>query len=204
MIPRKLHTVRVGDWKPTELEERCTGSLHRVLTDYAFYRWNDQSGPGINKPYFKAALKSKPVNASNYLRLLALYEFGGVYVDNDVEMLRPFYLSPDCFISFQRSDLRQDCINTAVVGAIQGHPFVGALIRAIELSDPAAFPVWPACTLPTEMLYQMGMKGLNIEQVVGSVTVYDKERFFPFFHDETPNRGTDRTYAIHHWGKSWG
>jgi mannosyltransferase OCH1-like enzyme len=203
-IPRIIHYALCGGWKLSDLDERCIATWRAVLPDYELHLWTDENGPK-DRPFFRDACRLRPVNASNYIKFWALNEFGGIFLDNDVEVVRPFDLSPACFVAFQRDDVIDDCINTAVIGSEPKHPFILSCLRRLDSDQADTWPIWPGCGLPTEELRFRGLRGLNVEQVVEGVTVYDKERFYPWRWDEQPDRSrvTDRTFAIHHWASSW-
>lgn len=203
-VPKIIHRGIFGGYTLSPLEERCVESWRAILPGYEIRTWTDENGPK-DKPFFRDACVKRPVNASNYIRYWAVRQFGGIYLDNDVEVIRPFDLSPACFIGFQRDDLVDDCINSAVMGAEPDHPFVLSCLRRLDSDVGDTWPIWPGCGLPTEELTFRGLKGLNVEQVVEGVTVYDKSRFHPWRWDEQPDRSriTDRTFAVHHWSGNW-
>lgn len=208
MIPKIIHCGVFSGWKRTPLEERCLASWKSVLPDYEIREWSENNGPRHDR-FFRESSLLRPVNASNFIRYWALYMHGGIYLDNDVEVLRPFDLSPQCFLGFQRDDTEQDCINTAVIGSEAGHAFPFKCLARCRSDSPDTWPVWLGCGLPTEELRIAGMTGLNVEQTVSfgatkePVTVYSKERFYPWRWDEDSRIITERTFAIHHWGGTW-
>lgn len=173
------------------------------LHDYRVMAWNDRSGP--NRKFFKQALKHKAINAHNFIGLWALWEYGGVMLDNDVEVLRPFDLEHGMFVGFQRSDVEQYCINNSVIGATPKHPLIGACLSSMEHGLATGDPLWYGCGILSTELRHRGMKGINVEQKLGDVMIYDKERFYPHWYTEKLDRSklTDRTFSIHHWQGTW-
>jgi mannosyltransferase OCH1-like enzyme len=203
--PLRLHWGLFGGWKLSDLNKRCHETWHAIYPNAEFVEWNENNGPKGSR-FFREATECRPVNASNLIRFWALHEQGGIFMDNDVELLKPFDLTPNCFLAFQRDDTEQDCINTAILGSARGHPFIKRCLDRIEQADGSIWPVWPACTVPTEELTKLGMKGLNVDQVVADVRVYPKHVFNPWRHDEKPDRSriTDQTIAVHLLEGSWG
>ncbi len=204
-IPRIIHFGAFGSWQMTELDKKCIQTWRDILPDYELRFWNDYNGP--QTPWFKCAINSRPINAHNYVKWWALWKYGGVFLDNDVEVLKPFDLSHEAFIAFQRDDTKQDCINSAVVGSEEGHWFVKACLDRVERDNNGddAWPVVFGCGIPTLELYGAGMQGLNVEQDVKGVHVYTKDSFYPWRHDEAPDcmRVNEKTFAIHRWEASW-
>jgi mannosyltransferase OCH1-like enzyme len=203
-IPKIIHTACMGGWKLTALGERCVASWRRVLPDFEIWIWTDANVP--DSAWCREAIARKPVNASHWAQWRALHDYGGIFLDNDVEVLRPFDLEQQVFVGFQRADTTEYCINNAVVGAVPRHPLVAEILAKIETSAPDG---WPLCSGPgflTAALMERGLKGLNVEQTVGDVMVYDRERFYPYFHDEPEipmDRIGPRTIAVHRWEGSW-
>lgn len=204
MINHILHHALFGGRGFTAIEEHCMATWRRVLPGFDIKLWTEENGPKERR-FFREALSSKPINCCNYVRYWALHEFGGIYIDNDIELLKPFDLDPACFLSFQRSDTLDDCINTAVMGSVARHPFIARCLQRIDEDHGETWPIWISNGLPTDELRMRGMAGLNVEQDVGDVRVYSKDRFYPFRWDEVLDRSriTDRTFAIHHWGGTW-
>lgn len=194
----------MGGYKPSPLGERCMESWRRVLPGWEIKVWNDANVP--ESDWCRQAISGKPVNASHWAQWRALYDFGGVFLDIDVEMIRPFDLSHEVFVGFQRNDTMECCINNAVVGAVPGHPFVRRILMKIEESDPTGWPLATGPGILTDALVERGLNGLNVEQRVGDVTVYDRDRFYPWFYTEPPIPAdllSERTFACHLWEGSW-
>lgn len=181
----------------------CMATWLALMPDFEFMAWNDDNGP--DRKFFQRALKESPINAHNYIGIWALYRFGGIMMDNDVEVVRPFDLTHGLFVGFQRKDEAPLCLNNAVIGATPRHPVIKRILRRMEKGNPGGDPLWFGCWLLTEELRNIGMTGFNVEQKIGDVMIYDAERFYPFWHGETIDKTklTDRTFAIHHWQGSW-
>lgn len=204
MIPKLIHTCLMGGWKMSALGERCVESWRRVLPDYEIRIWNDATVPV--SAWCKEAIAGKPVNASHWAQWRALYDFGGVFLDNDVEVVRPFDLEHEVFVGFQRADTMECCVNNAVVGAEPGNAFVRRILMQIEESNPTGWPLVTGPGILTDTLIERGLVGLNVEQKVGGVMVYDKERFYPYWYTEpelSAEQVGPRTFAIHRWEGSW-
>lgn len=204
MIPRIIHYGIFGSWRMAPLNEMCVNSWKRVLPDYEIRLWTDINGP-VHKKFFRDGIQKRPILASNYLKYWALSEYGGVFLDNDIEMLKPFDLSYGCFLGFQRDDILENSINTAVIGSEKGHEFPRRCMEALDRDNVNCWPVWTGCGLPQSELQKLGLSGLDKEQDLGSIHVYNKEAFYPWRWDHQPNRSliTDKTFCVHHWQGSW-
>jgi mannosyltransferase OCH1-like enzyme len=143
---------------------------------------------------------------SNYVRLHALREEGGIYLDTDIEILRSLdpLLKYPCFVPFQQKKMSPDWINNAALGAEAGHPF---LTRCLAATDEAfrlrgVFLRQPLVS--TAVLKEMGLRRYDFQEC-GGVTILPHESFYPYpwYARFSPECITPSTYGIHHWEASW-
>lgn len=206
MIPKLLHCCWLGGGAPSELIRRCRTSWARILPEYELREWTEDNAP-IAHPYCRAALaKGYWSRASNYIRLWALHREGGLYLDTDVEVLKPFdaLLGHACFLGFQSEAKRPGWVNTAVLGSEAQHPF---LARCMDLTlavfeTHQSFELSPR--IATQALQGMGLTAYGRQQV-GGVTLLPTSYFYPYSWDEAfrPECITSDTVAVHHWAHSW-
>jgi len=149
--------------------------------------WTDDDLPDdLIRPEAYERLR-KPAERSDIIRLEVLYRFGGVYVDTDIECLRP--LDPLIEgLDFFTCDLKPGQVNNAAIGSVPGHPILERALR--ELKPRSEFGYDKAGTGP-----------LFLDRVVrehGGVTIFPPEIFYPGSSDEL-----ERAYAVHHAARSW-
>ena len=214
MIPKILHTAFFGDWKMTALNEKCARSWDRYCpADWRRMHWTRSHLPDnipLNGRQWMERCWANPdkqaqSNAGAFLRHWLLWYYGGVIVDNDIQLLQPIDLSPQYFVGFQRDDEERDCINTSIMGSQGGHAFDVSCMEEILYTPPTVFPVQLGPGLLTRQLRARGMTGLNKAQMVEDITVYPKQVFYPWRWNETPDllRIKPETVAIHWWEGSW-
>lgn len=104
MIPKIIHGVWFGGKPMPEKEKMCIKSWKKMMPDYDIMIWNE-SNFDINKVRYvkEAYILKKYAFVSDYVRLWALYNFGGIYLDTDVEVIRPLddLLSKKVFCEFE-------------------------------------------------------------------------------------------------------
>ena len=198
-ITKVIHRIWLGPVEPPDFVgfgERWA-ELHqgwRVIT------WRDWSVPSlVNQTLFDDA--SGPAHRADILRLELLRRYGGVYVDTDMEPLRPLdeLLAHDqC--AFGREDDRW--VGTGIVAATRGHPFIEHLCRAMTDRKAAMRSAPPNESLgPKWITYELGRGAPGSE----TVTVYPPQVFYPYHFTELHRRNErfDDAYAVHHWAHSW-
>lgn len=90
MIPKIIHYCWFGKGEMPELAQKCVESWHGLLPDWEFKLWNEDSFDVTSVNYTKEAYSAKKYAfVTDYVRLYALYTEGGVYMDTDVELLKP-------------------------------------------------------------------------------------------------------------------
>jgi len=143
---------------------------------------------------------------SDYTRMYALFNMGGIYLDVDIEMLGSFdsLLDRKCFLGFQNSRV----VNGAVLGAVPNHPFILACFEL--LTSRYETPPRDACkggpTIITEVLRQMGLGDYQDEEIqVGDVSVFPTRYFYPYYWNESYQSRCikDDTFCVHHWTHLW-
>lgn len=100
MIPKIIHSVWLsGDEKP-ELYKICIASWKEVMPEYEIIEWNLMNLPSeiLEHQFVKGAINSRKwAYATDVIRLWALKKYGGIYLDMDVFVYKPF----DCFLTDQ-------------------------------------------------------------------------------------------------------
>lgn len=91
MIPKKIHYCWFGGQPLPDKMKHFISTWHKYCPDYEFIKWDetnfDVSG---SIPFVREAYELKKYAfVSDYARLQALYNEGGVYIDTDVELVKP-------------------------------------------------------------------------------------------------------------------
>lgn len=89
MIPKIIHYCWFGGNEMPPLVKWCIKSWHKHLADYTFKLWNESNFDVNSVPFVKEAYESKKFAfVADYVRLYALYNEGGIYLDSDVRVLK--------------------------------------------------------------------------------------------------------------------
>ena len=119
MIPKIIHYCWLsGDPFPESIQ-RCIDSWKTVLKDYEIWPWDtDRFDVGSLAWTSEAFAARKYAFAADYIRLYALYNYGGIYLDSDVLVYKsfddllelPYFLGEDYV----------HCFEPAIIGAKKG------------------------------------------------------------------------------------
>ena len=91
MIPKIIHYCWLGGNPMPERLKRWQESWRRMLPDFEFILWNESNFDINSVPWVKEAYEAGMYAfAADYIRYYALYTYGGIYMDTDVEVVRPF------------------------------------------------------------------------------------------------------------------
>ena len=92
MIPHIIHYCWFGGNPLPELEQKCLASWHEHMPNWEYKWWNEETFDIAAAPlYVRQAYEARKFAfVSDYVRLWALEKFGGLYMDVDFMVFRPF------------------------------------------------------------------------------------------------------------------
>jgi len=213
MIPKTIHYCWVGG-KLNTLGQTCLESWRKYCPDWTIKVWNEENIPINVFPYLKEAYKNKKfANVSNFVRLYAIYNDGGVYLDTDVELIKNLdvFLAESCFFAFHTPPTSLGTVNNAIMGAEPYHPFIKEMIEEYLLRFNGLEEAHLSSPLLTTSLLRR--KGLDKNQAedletvrVGDIAIFPKRYFHPYRWNEqfTPECIKPDTYGIHRFAFNWG
>jgi len=132
MIPKIIHYCWLSGEKYPDLVIRCIDSWKRILRGYEFRLWDLNRFDTDSSIWVKEAVACrKYAFAADYIRLYALYNYGGIYLDSDVEVLHNFddLISLPYFVGKENS---RHGIEAAVIGAVKGCEWIGRCLAYYE------------------------------------------------------------------------
>lgn len=127
MIPKIIHYCWFGKGAYTDKVKQCLASWQQVLGDYEIKLWNEENVNLEESPYIRDAYATGNYSfVSDHTRMKVLAEYGGIYLDVDMEVLRPL----DSFLHHRL------CLGTDDTGTIETvmmaephHPILEAAYR---------------------------------------------------------------------------
>lgn len=134
-IPKIIHYCWFGGGAISPENRKCMESWKKYCPDYKIIEWNDQNFDISTNRYAQQAYEAKKYAfVSDYVRLAVLYEYGGIYLDTDVELVRPLdeLLELPGFMGFQTNN---EVATGLGFGARKGNSVVQALLRDYDALD---------------------------------------------------------------------
>lgn len=214
-IPKIIHYCWFGGGPINPENRKCMESWKKYCPDYKIIEWNEQNFDISTNCYAQQAYEAKRYAfVSDYVRLAVLYRYGGIYLDTDVELVRPLdeLLEHKGFIGMEHSAPspygRTLLVNTGSgVGAEPGCEMIGKMLAAYR---NAAFiqetgePDLRTCTQrDTPLFTKAGLQQKDEQQELDGFLVLPTDCFSPFDYVTERMHRTPHTFGIHYYSGSW-
>ena len=216
MIPKIIHYCWFGGKPMPALEQKCVATWHDHMPNWQYMQWDESNFDIANAPlYVRQAYEAKKFAfVSDYVRLWALDQFGGVYVDTDVEVLRSYepLLTDVAFIGLEES--KAHLPGTCVMGCEPHCRWVKDMLAAYDgvsfLRPDGSLDLTTNVQRLGENMLAAGLhqgkgdKPWKTEQYIEQwgLRVYTHDYFSPITSTRVM-RKTSNTYSIHHFAGSW-
>lgn len=214
MIPHIVHYCWIGGAPLPPLAKECIASWHQFMPDWQFMRWDESNFDIAAAPlYVRQAYEARKFAfVSDYVRLLALEKFGGLYMDVDFMVYRPFDELMDKYAAFagyegsKRKPVMQGVIASEPHGA-----WVKDMLRTYDtrlfIKDDGSLDMYPNTQYFTDRLIKQRFQNDGIEKdvfVEGEffLHVYPVHYFCPGL-TTGENIRNEETYCEHLGESSW-
>lgn len=201
-IPKVIHFCWLSGDPYPDLVQHCIQSWKDKLPDYEIRLWDRNSFDIHSVPWVEQACEAKKwAFAADYIRLYALYNYGGIYLDSDVEVLKSFndLLDRPYFFGKEHTPDRienANSIEAATMGCEPGNEFIG---KCLDFYKNKEFinrdGTLNTTTLPTILARVMA----NFK----TLEILPMDYFSPKNTRTLAIEKTENTYSIHHFNGSW-
>ena len=200
-IPKIIHYCWFGNGEKSELIQKCMDSWKKYAPDFEIMEWNESNCDIHTNRYVEEAYeKKKYAFVSDYFRLKALYDFGGVYMDTDTELHRMLedYLYEKAFFAFETPVF----IHAGILGAVKNFELIGELRQSYENDsllgteadgEPVTIPYRLTQLLKDRTNLQPNGKSQLLE---GNIRIFSANRMTINVHD-------GKCICCHHYEGSW-
>lgn len=215
-IPKIIHYFWFGGNTLPEMAKKCIESWKKYCPGYEIKEWNENNYDIESCEYTKEAFQEKKwAFVSDYARFDILYQYGGLYFDTDVELIRPIdeILERGSYMGiemekFDKGSNWEITVNPGLgMAAKPGLPLYKTILdgyakRHFQRED-GSLDQETVVTFVTDILKEKGLVCKPGIQEVEGVVLYPKEYFCPMNYFTGELKITEHTYSIHHFGESW-
>ncbi len=207
-IPRIIHYCWFGGNPKPELALKCIESWRKNCPDYKIIEWNENNFDINYNDYVREAYESKKwAFVTDVVRLYALTQYGGVYMDTDVEVLRPL----DSLLEYQAvSGFETDIdIPTGLMACEKGYEMFVELLSEYDhihfIMEDGSLDLTTNVVKITNTCEKYGFdRGKpNTQQEIRGFVLLPKEYLCPKDYKTGELNLTENTLTIHWFAGSW-
>lgn len=196
MIPKIIHYCWFGGKSIPDDLKKYMISWKRQLNGYQFVEWNEHNFDIDSHPFVKEAYeKQMYAFVSDYVRIFVLYNYGGIYLDTDVEVCKTFdtILGYKGFVSMEPTT---NLISTCCIGFEKNHPLAKKILLSYNSLKLEGIP-------NTVLFFNLikneyaGFTGKDVEYDFSDIHI------FPSEFVSLVRRNNTNNYIIHYLSATW-
>ena len=182
-IPKVIHYCWFGKGKMPKLAEKCIESWKKYCPGYKIVCWNEENFDITCNRYAKEAYDAgKWAFVSDYVRFKVLYDEGGIYLDTDVEIIKPLdpLIEENGYMGFD------DCgyISTGLGFACEkGNELIGALLKDYDdisfILPDGTYDLTPCPIRNTKTVTNLGMDINQKQQIFMGIKILPEDYLCP-------------------------
>lgn len=212
MIPKLIHYCWFGKKAKPDMAVKCIESWKHFFPDYRIIEWNEENFDLSICNYVREAYSMKKwAFVSDYVRFWVLHEYGGIYFDTDVEVIKPFedILDKDGYLGREYHKNGTFPVNPGLgMASVKGNILMHEMLNYYEnlhfINSDGSINLTTIVDYTTQVLEKYGFdKKNNTFQYINSFRIYPSEYFSPQNMYTGEVRRTNNTYSIHYYSGSW-
>ncbi len=212
MIPKIIHYCWFGGAPLPPLAEKCIQSWKKYFPDYEIKEWNESNFNYKAIAYTREAYTLKKYAfVSDYARMWILYNYGGIYFDTDVEVIKPMddIIQKGPFMGLEAGKNGATSYKVALGLGLGVPPGLGLLKKIIDWYSSHHYANWKGdydgtiVRIVTDILQEEGMTKIGDMYKCGDITIYPPDYFCPKNYYTEELVLTDNTRTIHHYSALW-
>lgn len=203
MIPKTIHYCWFGRGEKPKLAKKCIESWKKFCPDYEIIEWNEDNFDVNMNAYTKMCYEQKKYAfLSDYVRLLAINDYGGLYFDTDVEVIKSFdnLLGYKAFYGFENDEYVASGLG---FGSERNHVVIKELIKEYDFLLDGENGTRGCPRLNTSALVKLGLAQNGKRQNIFGAEILPSDYLNPYDDPTGRLNKTTNTYSIHWYGKSW-
>lgn len=206
MIPKIIHYCWFGGQPKPEMALKCIESWKKYCPDYELFEWNESNFDLNYCDYVKEAFEAKKwAFITDVVRLYALYNCGGIYMDTDVEVIKPLdsLLKYEAVSGFESTNH----IPTGLMASEKGQVMIKELLDEYDclhfLKADGTCDLTTNVVRITNACNKYGFTPNNSLQTLNGFTFLPNDYLCPKDFDTKKIKITENTLCIHHFDGSW-
>ena len=207
MIPKVIHYCWFGHNSLPPLALKCIESWKKYLPDYEIKEWNEDNFDLDMFPYVREAYDNKKYAfVTDVVRLYVLYNYGGIYMDTDVEVVKPL----DSFLHYHAFSGFENEINvpTGIMASEMGGRWAKENLEYYNgrhfVKEDGSLDLTTNVSTITNYMIAKGLKQNNsLQDFPGLIILFPKDYFCPKSYVDGRIYLTSNTVTIHHFAGSW-
>lgn len=209
LIPKVIHYCWFGRGPMPELVERCIASWKRYMPDWEYRLWTEDNFDIASAPQYvqEAYAAKKYAFVTDYVRLWALEREGGLYMDVDFEVYKPFddlMEQYEAFAGYEGS--KRNPVMMGVIAAKAHHPWIQGMMKTYEsrqfVKEDGSLDMTPNTGYFLSWMQERGFVADGVEKDWMGVHILPVECFCPGL-TTGENLRCERTYCEHKGLHSW-
>lgn len=205
-IPKIIHYCWFGGKSMPKMLQYCIDSWKKHLPDYEFILWNESNTVFECAFVKKAYAEKKWAFVSDYVRLKAVYNQGGIYMDTDMLLVKSLddFLDNDCFFVAEHPK----SIGVGIFGAIPNNTFIGLCLESYSKEDAELIPIPAIVSFIFLKKYGLERK-FNETIALNDIVIYAPHYFYCLPYTKLSDIHnykkylTKNSYGVHLWYGSW-
>lgn len=223
-FPKLIHYCWISEDPFPPLVKKCIKSWKTIMPDYKLILWDRKRCEALNIPFINDAIQMKKYAfAADVVRVMALYQEGGIYLDSDVLLKKNLEtLLNDDFVSFiefyphlyrgqnfkkkkrEFYKVRGIGLQATVMASLPGHPFLKDLIefystQRLNKRTIKFFTTFIAPDIQASILKNYGFKYIDkTQKLIPNITIYNSQ-----FLESNSTFNYSESFGIHFCQGSW-
>ncbi|MDE6621813.1 MAG: hypothetical protein K2K74_15265 [Lachnospiraceae bacterium] len=207
LIPKKIHYIWLGKKTIPDNLQKCIDSWKRYCPDYDIIQWDESNYDVTKNDYMKQAYEAGAYGfVPDYARLDILYQYGGIYMDTDVEVIKSLdgmlYQQAFCGVEKWQTINFGGCS-----GAVKGHKAIRKMLDDREnvsfLCEDGSQNRTTCGFYDTSTALRNGYVMNGKTQNIMGMNIYAFDYFHPYDYMSGQTFQTRNTYTIHQFNGGW-
>ncbi len=201
-----IHYCWFGGKKMPRKFKKYIKSWKKFLPDYEIMEWNETNFDVNFCDFVKNAYKNKKwAFVADVARIYALYNYGGVYFDTDIEVTKNIdnILENEIWLGRESNEF----LATAMIGVKSAkNKHIKKILdvyKKAEFNSKDLYSITSPKVL-TNYFKTLGLKEQKDSQILkDDIHIYSRDYFNPKSYDGLNEEYSDNTCIIHHFDASW-